>query len=139
MAVLLLLCCLSAGAEPPVLLPDASDHAAYVFPAPHRSGDAVLTHTFLLRNGTKKALTIVRVAASCECIQAEIGGSGRLPVKISPGASVAVDVRLSPRRLPPGPFSRSVWLYWPGGSWNGLRLELRGTVRDDPASPVTAH
>lgn len=136
---LLLLCCRQpAGAEPPVLLLVASTHASYVFPTAHLlSDDTPLMHTFLLRNGTKRTLAIARVAASCECIQAEIGGSTQLPVQAAPGAVVPVKVRLSSRRLLPGPFSRSVWLYWPGGPRDGLRLELRGTVRDDTAPTGT--
>ena len=137
-ALLLLPCRQPAGAEPPALSLGDSTHLAYAFPAAHLfSDDAPLTHTFLLRNGTKKTLTIVRVAASCECIQAEIGGSGRLPVQVAPGAVVPVKVRLSPRRLLPGLFSKSVWLYRLGGSRDGLRLELRGAVRDNSA-PVPA-
>lgn len=132
--VLLLLlplgCRLPAGAEPTVPF-ETRVGAVFVFPAaPFRSDGMPLTHTFLLRNGTKKPLTIVRVAASCECITAGIGGGVRLPVTVPPGAVVPVAVRLSPRRLLPGPFSKSVWLLWPGGSRDGLRLELRGTVQD---------
>lgn len=105
--------------------------AIWVFPVAHLfSDDKPLIHVFLIRNAAKKPLTIERVAASCECIQAEIGGSRRLPIKVPPGAAVPVAVRLSSRRLLPGPFSKSVWLYWSGGPRDGLRLELRGTVRD---------
>ncbi len=132
LALLLLLplgCCLSAGTEPPVPF-ETRAGAVFVFRAAPLSDNTPLTHTFLLRNGTKKPLTIVRVAASCECITAEIGGRARLPVTVPPGAVVPVAVRLSPRRLLTGSFSKSVWLYWPGGSRDGLRLELRGTVRD---------
>ena len=133
LALLLLLplgCRLRVGAEPTVPF-ETHAGAVFVFPAaPLLSGNTPLTHTFRLRNGTKKALTIERVAASCECITAEIGGRARLPVTIAPGAVVPVAVRLSPRRLLPGRFSKSVWLLWPGGSRDGLRLELRGTVRD---------
>ena len=138
-------CLPAAGGQPPALsvVPGAETTASpagtvYAFSGPHLLSDETpLTHMFLLRNGTKKTLTIARVAASCECIQAEIGGSARLPVKVAPGAAVPVEVRLSPRRLLPGPFTKSVWLYWPGGPHDGLRLELRGTVRDDTA-PVPA-
>lgn len=140
--------CLSvAGAEPPALSVAPGERAtataaaaSYVFPAAYFSADTPLTHTFLLRSGAKKTLTIVRVATSCECIRAEIGGSGRLPIQVPPGAAVPVALRLSPRRLLPGPFSKSVWLYWPGGPRDGLRLELRGTMRDDsaPVPPVSA-
>ena len=137
-ALLLLVCRRPAEAEPPALLLDASTPAAYAFPAAHLfSDDTPRTHTFLLHNGTKKTLTIARVAASCECIQAEIGRSEQLPLKVAPGAAVPVQVRLSPRRLLPGPFSKSVWLYWTGGPREGLRLELRGAVRDD-SLPVRA-
>ncbi len=110
--------------------------AVYVFPALHLlSDDRPLTHTFLLRNDAKKPLTIARVAASCDCITAQIAASPRLPETIPPGATVPVAVRLSPGRLLPGPFSKSVWLYWPGGPRDGLHLELRGTARDEPIMP----
>jgi hypothetical protein len=137
----------AAGAEPPALSvrPSAGTTATavgavYVFPAAHLlSDDRPLTHTFLLHNGAKKALTIARVAASCDCINAQFGKTSLLPVRIPSGAVLPVAVRLSPRRLSPGPFSRSVWLYWPGGPHEGLRLELRGLVRDDsgPAPAVS--
>ena len=132
-AFLLLLplgCHRPAGAEPPVPF-ETRAGGVYLFPAAFLLSDVTpLTHTFLLRNGTKKALTIERIAASCECITAKIGGRARLPITVPLGAVVPVVVRLSPRRLLPGRFSKSVWLYWPGGNRDGLRLELRGTVRD---------
>lgn len=105
--------------------------AVWAFPAAHLlSDDQPLTHVFLIRNRAKKPLRVERVAASCECISAQIGGKALLPAIVPAGAVLPVTVRLSPRRLLPGPFSKSVWLYWPGGSRDGLRLELRGTVRD---------
>lgn len=136
----------AADAAPPVLSVElgartraAPAGAVWVFPSAHLlSDDAPLTHTFLLHNGEKKPLRIVRVAASCECISAQIGGAS-LPVTLAPGETLPAALRLSPRRLLPGPFSKSVWLYWPGGPRDGLQLELRGTVRDDsvPAGSVS--
>jgi len=136
--LLIFFCCLPAGAEPPALL-DGQAAAVYVFPAPHLLSDGTpLLHTFKIRNNTKKTVIIVRVAASCDCIQAQIGSTPLLPVPVPVGTTVPVTVRLSPHRLLPGPFSKSVWLYWPNGSRDGLRLELRGTVQDETAPPRAA-
>ncbi len=96
------------------------------------SDETPLTHTFLLRNDTKTPLTIERVAVSCDCVQVLVAETRSLPVQIAPGQTVPVQVTLNPRRLVPGLVSKSAWVYLHGGGNNGLRLELRGTVRDEP-------
>ena len=76
-------------------------------------------------------MTIERVAVSCDCVEAQIGETQSLPVKVAPGQTVPVQVRLNMGRLMPGSVSKSVWIY-PHGSGNAcLRLEMHGTVHDD--------
>jgi len=141
--MLLLLCSLRASAAPsPALsvVPNAgtvivSPDAAYWQFAPRPLSDETpLTHTFLFRNNANISLTVERVAVSCDCVKTQIGESRSLPVQIAPGQTVPVEVRLSPRRLVPGPVSKSAWVYLHGGSDAGVRLEIRGTVRDEPPS-----
>lgn len=142
-AFLLLLLCFRASAAPPPALsvvPNAgtviaSPSAAFWQFAPRPLSDETpLMHTFLLRNDAKTTLTVERVAVSCDCVQTQIGKTPSLPVQILPGQTVPIEVRLSPRRLVPGPVSKSAWVYLHGGDENGLRLEMRGTVRDEPPS-----
>ena len=149
-ALLPALCLLSAAAAPlasaaptaPVpalaVLPGAGTVAAapnaalWQFAPRPLSDESPLTHTFLLRSTAKSVLTIERVAASCECIHAEINQSSSLPVRIAPGQTVPVQVTLTSGRLVPGPVSKSVWIYLRGGSAEGLRLEMRGTIKNEP-------
>lgn len=141
--LLLLLCAVRAFAAPhPTLslVPNAgtvivSPGAAFWQFAPRTASDETpLTHTFLLRNDTKATLTVERVAVSCDCVQAQIGETSSLPVQIAPGRTVPVQVSLSMGRLVPGPVSKSAWLYLRGGGNDGLQLEMRGTVHDEPPS-----
>ncbi len=135
-----LLCAFRASAAPPALsvVPSAgtvlvSSKAAFWKFAPRSlSDEKPLTHTFLLHNDTKNTLTIERVAVSCDCVQTEINESKSLPVKVLPGQTVPVQVSLSMHRLVPGPVSKSAWLYLHGGSADGLRLEMRGTIKNEP-------
>jgi hypothetical protein len=137
--LLLLLCAFRASAAPPALsvVPSAgtvlvSSKAAFWQFAPRSlSDEKPLTHTFLLHNDTKTTLTIERVAVSCDCVQALISESKTLPVTVSPGQTVPVQVSLSPRRLAAGPVSKSTWIYLHGADNAGVRLEMRGTVRDE--------
>lgn len=132
-----------AGLPALSVVPDAgtaavtSEAARWEFPARPLSDDRPLNHLFTLRNTTKATLVIERVAASCDCVQARIGSTSTLPVKVLPGQTVPVSVSLIMRRLVPGTVSRSVWLYLRGGSPAGLRLEMHGIVRDDASSPTT--
>ena len=138
--LLLLICGFRASAALPALsvVPSAgtmivSPSAAFwQFASRTKADETPLTHTFLLRNNTKTTLTIERVAVSCDCVEAQIGETRSLPVQIAPGQTVPVEVRLLLRRLVPGPVSKSAWVYLHGGSDDGLRLEMRGTVRDEP-------
>ena len=114
-----------------------SGAAVWQFAPRSLTDETPLTHTFLVRNGGKSALTIEHVAASCECISAQIGESAALPVRIAPGQTVPVRVTLSMGRLAPGPALKSVWLYQRGGSADGLRLEIRGVIKDVPMETVT--
>jgi hypothetical protein len=137
--LLLLLCAFRASAAPPALsvVPSAgtvlvSSKAAFWQFAPRSlSDEKPLTHTFLLHNDTKTTLTIERVAVSCDCVQALISESKTLPVTVSPGQTVPVQVSLSMRRLVPGPVSKSTWIYLHGADNAGVRLEMCGTVRDE--------
>lgn len=138
---LLLLCGFRASAAPPLALsvvPNVGTvivgpGAAYWQFAPRPLSDETpLTHIFLLRNNAKTPLTVERVAVSCDCVQTTIGESRTLPVQIAPGQTVPVEVSLSLRRLVPGPVSKSAWVYLHGAGDNGLRLEMRGVVRDEP-------
>ena len=138
---LLLLCAFRASAAPsPALsvVPNAgttvvgSDQARWQFAPRPLSDQTPLTHTFLLRNSAKTPLTIERVAVSCDCVQFQIGESRSLPVQVAPGQTVPVQVTLTSRRLVPGPVSKSAWLYLHGGGNNGLRLEMRGTIKSEP-------
>ncbi len=142
-ALLLLLLCIRASAAPPSALSVvphagtviASASTAYWQFAPRSESDETpLTHTFLVRNNTKTTLTVERVAVSCDCVQTQISESRSLPVRIAPGQTVPVQVTLNLRRLVPGPVSKSVWIYLHGGGDDGLRLEIRGTVRDESPS-----
>jgi len=141
--LLLLLCGFRASAVPPPALsvvPNAgtvitSPSVAYWQFAPRSEADETpLTHTFLLRNDMKTTLTIERVAVSCDCVQTRIGETQLLPVQIAPGQTVPVELSLSSRRLVPGPVSKSTWVYLHGGGDDGLRLEIRGVVRDETPS-----
>jgi hypothetical protein len=136
---LLLLCGFHASAAPPPTLsvvPNAGTVIAgpgaafWQFAPRPLSDETPLTHTFLLRNDTKTTLTIERVALSCDCVAAQIGESQSLPVQIAPGQTVPVQVSLSMGRLVPGPVSKSAWIYLHGGNEDGLRLEMRGMVRE---------
>jgi hypothetical protein len=137
-----LLCAFRACAVPPALsvVPSAgtvcvSSKAAFWQFAPRSlSDEKPLTHLFLLHNDTKTTLTIERVALSCDCVQTEINESKSLPVKVSPGQTVPIQVSLSMHRLVSGPVSKSAWVYLHGGSDAGVRLEIRGTVRDEPVT-----
>lgn len=148
-AAFLLLACACASAAPsnPSIIPDglsvvpgagtvrvSSEAARWNFPTRFLSTETPLAHTFLLRNDTKATLTVERVAVSCDCVQTQIGETRSLPVRVAPGQTVPVRVSLSLRRLVSGSVSKSAWLYLHGGDENGLRLELRGTVRDEPAA-----
>lgn len=141
-ALLLLLLCIRASAAPPALSVVFSAGTVIVNPsaafwqfAPRPLSDETpLTHTFLVRNNTKTTLTVERVAVSCDCVQTQISESRSLPVRIAPGQTVPVQVTLNLRRLVPGPVSKSTWVYLHGGSGDGLRLEIRGTVRDESPS-----
>ena len=144
-AILLLFgCSAAASAAPPLLTIVPGGGTVVVSPAAARSefvsrslsDDKPLAHTFLLRNRTRAALTIERVAVSCDCVLAEVGEAGSLPVKVASGETVPVLVRLSMHRLIPGTVSKSAWIYLHGGSVDGLRLEMRGTVRDTAPSAV---
>ena len=104
------------------------------FPTRSLSDETPLSHTFLLRNDSKTTLTVERVAISCDCVQTQIGETQMLPVQVAPGQTVPVRVSLSLGRLLPGLLSKSAWLYLHDGDENGLRLELRGTVRDEPGA-----
>ena len=144
-SLFLLLClpCFRASAAPPpalTVVPNAGtvvvgpDAARWQFAPRSLSDDLPLTHMFLLRNSTKTPLTIERVAVSCDCVQVLVAETRSLPVRIAPGQTVPVQVTLNPRRLVPGPVSKSAWVYLRGGGNNGLRLEMRGTVRDETPS-----
>ncbi len=138
-----LLPCVRASAAPPPplsVVPNAgtavvgSDLARWQFALRPLSDPAPLTHTFLLRSNAKTPLTIERVAVSCDCVQFQIGGSRSLPVQVAPGQTVPVQLTLTSHRLVPGPVSRSAWLYLRGGGNNGLQLEIRGVIRNEPPS-----
>ena len=142
--LLLLLCLLPAAAAPSgpapslAIVPGAGtivvspNAARWQFAPRLLSDESPLTHTFLLRSTAKSTLTIERVAVSCECIRAEIGETAALPVRVAPGQTVPVQVTLTSGRLVPGPVSKSVWIYLRGGSAEGLRLEMRGTIKSEP-------
>ena len=145
--VLLLLGVRAAGAAPvglsivsgsgTVLI--GSGAARYEFGTRRLSDETPLAHTFFLRNPAKTPLTIDRVEASCDCVQAEVGETPSLPVIVAPGQTVPVRVTVSTRRLLPGSVSKSVWIYRRGAGNAGLRLEMHGTVRDELTnSPVKA-
>ena len=104
------------------------------FPTRSLSDETPLSHTFLLRNDSKTTLTVERVAISCDCVQTQIGETQMLPVQVAPGQTVPVRVSLSLGRLLPGLLSKSAWLYLHDGDENGLRLELPGTVREEPGA-----
>ena len=138
--LLLLLCAFPAFAAPPALsvvpgsgtVPVSADAAYWNFPTRFLSDEKPIVHTFLLRNDTKTTLTIERIALSCDCVQAFVAETRSLPVQAAPGQTVPVQLSLSLRRLVPGPVSKSAWVYLHDGDEKGLRLELRGIVRDEP-------
>lgn len=148
---LLALCLLPAAAAPSgpaaplAVLPGAGtvrvkpDAARWQFAPRPLSDQTPLTHTFLLRSRAESTLTIERVAASCECIHAEISESASLPARIAPGQTAPVRVTLTLGRLAPGPVSKSIWIYLRGGSPEGLRLEMRGTIENEPPDSPPQH
>ena len=114
--------------------------ARYEFGSRLPTDDSPLTHTFLLHNGGKTALTVTQLEASCGCTTAVLGDAQTLPATVKPGENVAVEVSVSPHRLAPGPVRKTVWVYTadqPGQP--AALLEMDGELQSDAVlSPENA-
>jgi len=100
-----------------------------------RAADAPISHTFYLRNRSNAPLFLYRLQASCGCTAATLGGSGAspalLPYILTPGAKVALRVRVAPAELEPGAANKSVWIYYrlnalPGGTGETIEVQMKG-------------
>lgn len=89
---------------------------------------ASLTHTFVLRNDTKTALTLDHLQSSCPCTSATIGGSSGAGAVVAPGQSLFVKVAVNPQMLSPGLLHKSVWVFVQGQEAPAATLEVTGAL-----------
>ena len=107
---------------------EQSIYSSYNFGSLNGSHSAPLSHIFVLHNSTTLSQTIISLRPTCGCASTLLGVNNTLPFLLLPGRQVSVRVTLDPTNLPPGPVSKTVWVYFKGQDTPAATLEMTGTL-----------
>ncbi len=89
---------------------------------------APITRIFTLRNSGLLSITVSELRSSCGCTSALAQGQAMLPLMLAPGQTAKVRVTLDLAGLPPGPVSKSVWVYTKGQTAPAATLTMTGML-----------
>lgn len=87
-----------------------------------------ITHFFTLRNSGPVSMTVTELRPACGCTSALARGKSTLPLVLAPGQTATVRVTLDLAGQPPGPISKTVWVYVKGQNVPAATLTMIGTL-----------
>ncbi len=89
---------------------------------------APISRIFTLRNSEPLSVTITELRSACGCTIAMAQRHVMLPIVMAPGQTATVRVIVDLAGLPPGPVSKSVWVYVKDQGAPAATLTMTGTL-----------